>query len=339
MAHNIETLADGTAAFASARVTPWHHLGVVTTDAMTAEDALRLARLDWTVHKSTEPISAPVLTPDGVVTITHHDRYMTYRQNPATAAYEALGTVGTRYTPIQNAEAFAFLNTLVDEAGAHFETAGSLDHGRRVFMSMKLPGTITIGGVDNLDLYLLAWNRHDGLGAFNVVATPVRVVCQNTLTAGLHAAKASWSIRHTASATGRVQEARETLGLAFAYADELAAEAEALVSQSMTRGEFARFIQQLVPAGPSPSPRKLGNTERVRGEIEALWDADTQANVRGSRWAAWNAVTEWADWVKPIQGSDVDGVKRASRVLADISGAANQQLAIKRQAWHMLTTV
>lgn len=339
MAHMIEQHTDGTAAFFSNREVPWHGLGTITDGALTAEDALRVAQLDWTVKKTEDPIAAPIVTEDGVVLVTHEDRFLTYRQHPKTGEYEALGVVGSQYEPIQNAEAFDFLNLLVDESGAHFETAGSLAGGRRVFMSMKMPQGMTIGGQDQIDLYLLAWNSHDGMSAFNVIATPIRVVCQNTLTAGIRSAKASWSIRHDRTAKSKVQAARETLGLAFAYQEAFQKEAEAMLSQQMNAGEFSTFVTDGLLALPeNATDRQKANAQITAGEIISLWDAPTQANVAGTRWAAWNAVAEWADWMKPVKGGDDPDLARAKRIVTDLAALDRSQrpLDIKRKAWRVL---
>lgn len=343
--HAIEEHADGTAAFFSNREVPWHRLGLITEGALTADAALKAAQLDWQVHKTIDPIAAPVLTDTGLELIAMDDKFLTYRPHPKTGELQALGVVGKQYTPIQNIEAFEFLNNLADEHGAVFETAGSLHNGRRVFMSMKLPNTLMIGGVDQIDMYLVAWNSHDGLSAFNVIATPIRVVCQNTLTAAIGSAKASWSVRHTASATGQVAAARETMGLTFAYSKALEAEAEALIAKHMNDREFAKFVESLVPMpAPKPgedkvSPRTVSNVEQTRSDIVGLWSAPTQENIHGTAWAAWNAVTEWADWVKPVKGGDDQDTARAKRIVTDLSDPtrSSQPLGIKRKAWKVLT--
>src|SRR6185312_12271562 len=137
---------------------------------------------------------------------------------PAHRPPEALGVVGEQYVPIQNEEHAALLDALVDESGAHFETAGSLRGGRQVFLSMKLPTTMQIGGVDPVDLYLIACNSHDGTSAFRLLVSPVRVVCANTLALAASRARSTFSIRHTAGAAGQIEQARQALGLSFTFA-------------------------------------------------------------------------------------------------------------------------
>lgn len=328
MAHNIEEFEDGTAAFFSNREVAWHKLGVITDGAQTADEALKIAQLGWEVFKSEKPVSVIVPDKNGNwsdedgknLVITSKDKFATYRYHPKSGKPEALGVVGSRWTPVQNAEAFQFLNDLADESGAVFETAGSLNRGAKVFMTMKMPDSMNIGGVDKVDTYLMAWNTHDGSTSFNVVVTPIRVVCSNTLAMAISDATNTFTARHTANVGGKIQMARETLSMTFKYVEEFEAEAEALISQSMTDNQFKKLIEQLIPlkedesGATITSGRALTLADTTRATISALWKAPTQANIAGTKWAAYNAVAEYADWARPIRAKD-ESVARATRII------------------------
>jgi phage/plasmid-like protein (TIGR03299 family) len=321
MAHNLEQFEDGTTAFFTAREVAWHKLGTVTDGALDAETALQKAHLDWTVFKSDNPVTTMVpmfgnsaMEEGSMEEVTHEDRFITYRYHPKTKQADALGVVGNRYTPVQNADAFSFLNYVSDESGAVFETAGSIDNGRKVFMTMKLPEGLNIGGVDAIDMYLMAWNTHDGSSSFSVAVTPIRVVCQNTLTAALRQAKSKFSVRHTASSQGKIQAAREALGITFKYAEEFEREAESLLSQAMTDKEFAKMVEVAIPLNDPESPRAVTMAEQARGTLMALWNAPTQANVKNTKWAAYNTFAEYSDWAKPVRSKDGE-VARAERIV------------------------
>ena len=137
--HELETFADGTTAFASARLSAWHQLGTVTQDTMKAEEIMAAARLgDWGV-RTIRTVGIDIV--NGVeVQIPADDKRMTVRRNPVTGETEYLGIVGTDYTVVQNEQCAEMLDRLVDQVGgAHFETAGSLRRGKSVFVTMKLP--------------------------------------------------------------------------------------------------------------------------------------------------------------------------------------------------------
>lgn len=312
MAHNIEQFADGTSAFFSNREVAWHKLGVITPEALSAGEALSTAQLDWSVKVSEEPIRTEV---DGE-TITLDNKFLTYRKHPQTGL-SALGVVGNRYTPIQNLEAFDFLNHIADESGAKFETAGSLKHGGRVFMTMKFPDSLELfDGQDVVDNYIMAVNSHDGSSSFTVAVTPIRAVCTNTVRLALSKAKSKISLRHTSGATAKVQQARETLGIVFKYQEAFQKEVEQLFSQKFTDNEYKKFIELLVPEPKGELTKRAENSfEQKRGELHALWKAPTQSNIAGTKWAAYNAVAEWSDWAKPVRSKEGKDGLRAERLI------------------------
>lgn len=327
MPANIEQFTDGTAAFFSNREVAWHRLGTVTDGAQTAQDALKLAQLDWQVYKSESPVQVPVVTNDGVTTIEVADKYATYRDHPK-LGLQGLGVVGSQYEVIQNEEAFDFLNALADESGAVFETAGSLNDGRQVFMSMKMPEQITLaGGQDVVDMYLMATTSHNGTKAFTVAVTPVRPVCSNTVALALAQAKSSWYLKHTSNVKGRVQQARESLGLVFQYEQEYQKAIDSLAAAAFTERELDAFLKSLVKDVPkAATDRQQAKVLDTRAGIKALWNAPTQANVTGTRWAAFNAVVEWADWAQPVRTPKTmdEATVRAMRAMTGASAGLKQ---------------
>lgn len=316
MSHDLETHNGETAFFTSSRVGWWHQLGTLTTEAQTAEDALRIAHLDWTVEK--DPIYAAIPTEDGVSNVRVEGKYATTRINPFTKEAEVLDIVGERYTVVQNYENADFLNALVGQSGAHFETAGSLNGGRQVFISMKAPTGLLIGGHDAVELYLVATNSHDGKSAFTVMATPIRPVCKNTLRAGLRSAKSTFKVRHTESIGSKIEEAQEALGMMWSYAEEFEAMANKLYDTSFTDRQFENLVKKvLLPEGPNEGKAVTTKREAKTEQLKHLWkSADTQEGIRGTKWGAYNAITEWLDWELPVRGDD-RGLARAERIAGD----------------------
>ncbi len=297
MAHELETWSDGTASFVSARQHAWHRLGTVLPAEFDAAQAMSYAKLGgWNVRTMALQ-TAPVLSEDGVFgALPVPDQFATVRTNPVSGGVDVLGVVGRGYTVIQNEEHADLLNRVVDESGgAQFETAGSLRGGRSVFLSMKLPRTMNIGGIDPVDLYLIALNSHDGTSAFRLLVSPVRVVCANTQALALRRAQSSFSIRHTSGAKGNIAQAREALGLTFKYAEVFEREAEQMIQASLTDAQFAQIIGKLWTT-ESESKRSATITANRADVLTGLFsDAPTNANIRGTRWAGYQAITEYLD--------------------------------------------
>lgn len=323
MAHELETI-NGQTSFVSARQSAWHRLGTVLPEEFTAEQALREANLGgWNVRKAL--LQAVV---DGQI-VDVPDRRAVIRTNPVTGQPEALGVVGSGFEHVQNEEQVDFLNALVDNTGAHLQTAGALRGGRQVFFTCKLPEAMLVGGVDRVDLYLAVLNGHDGSMAFRAIASPVRVVCANTQAAALGSAAQSWSTRHTKNAARAVEEARRSLQLAWRYSEEFAHEAERMIQTELDNDEFERVIACVFGAPDEVKDSKV----TIRHKIERLdvvrglyHDARTQENIRGTRWAGYNAITEFVDWEMPVKGSGSYDQRRALRAV-DGAGAKDKEVA------------
>ncbi len=333
MAHELEIWSDGTASFVSAREHAWHRLGTVLPAEFDAAHAMSHAKLGgWNV-RTTALQTAPVLSDDGVLgALPVPDQFATVRTNPVSGSVDVLGVVGRGYTVIQNEEHADLLDRVVDEGGAHFETAGSLRGGRSVFLSMKLPRTMSIGGIDPVDLYLIALNSHDGTSAFRLLVSPVRVVCANTQALALRRAQSSFSIRHTSGARGNITQAREALSLTFKYAEVFEREAEQMIAQSLTDAQFEQITGKLWTT-ESESKRSATITANRSDVLTGLFtDAPTNANIRGTRWAGYQAITEYLDHFAPVAGGT--DTARAERVAT--SGTVT---TVKTRAFEMLAAL
>lgn len=285
MAHRIESTDH---AFYGSEKPAWHGLGTLVAGQPTSADALRLAKLDWTVEKRRAYFQG-----SNAFQVAD-DCYITVRADTECA----LGIVGARYSPIQNVEAFALADELAGEGGARFESAGSLMNGRRVWMLAALPETIDVQG-DRVNQYLLLSNTHDGSGAMEVLVTPVRVVCWNTLSWALSGTKSAnrVSVRHTASAGERIQQARKilrTADTAFrATGDALNHLAETKVSARFRDA----FLKALVP-DPTDDKNRT-RAENIRQDIRELATyrqiGASDPAIKGTAYGLYNGLTQWID--------------------------------------------
>lgn len=310
MSDNIEII-NGQGAFYAFRDPAWHKLGTITDEAKSAQEALEIAKLDWTVEKY------PIFTvaPDGS-TVEIADKFATGRVHKE-IGFSTLGVVGNYYEPVQNIDSFSICDNLMFEGGLGFETAGSLDHGKRVFVSMKVPQQVSIaGGKDVVNLFMMVTNSHDGSSPLTMAVTPVRPVCSNTVKLALDKAVSTYKVRHTKNAQGRVEDAKQALGITYKYFDEFSVWANRLYDQEMSKGEYVNFVKALLPKPEETelNKRTIEIWENKFSEIVKLWDAPTQDNIRGTAWAAYNSVVEYEDWFSPIRGKDED-IRRAQRII------------------------
>jgi phage/plasmid-like protein (TIGR03299 family) len=304
MAHNLETV-NGEVAFALRGAPAWHNLAnrifakdeEVTTQLMLDEAKLS----NWNVRLS--PITDFV--PESWNDVSNAQLVM--RTNPFNQETDILATVGKRYKPVQNEELFAFADNIHDaDPACRWESAGSLKNGKVVFGTVEIPRTMVLdpqGANDETKLYLIVWTSHDGSVAVQAAVTPVRVVCQNTLNLAMRNAKQSFKIRHTQTAEGKIQIARETLGLTLGYFDEFEKEAKALFETSVTDKKFHEIIRAIYPKPEKDTKGALTKWENKVVLLDDLYfNSPTQTNIKGTAWGVVNALTERLDYYRTARG-------------------------------------
>lgn len=280
MAANVETMF-------FTREKPWHGIGTRVENAPLSEDALRLAGLDW------EVLQEEVFTNAG-------EKISGYKANVRSTDRKVLGVVSDRYKIIQNTEAFAFTDSLLG-SGVRYETAGSLQEGRKVWLLARLPQEYIISG-ERISPYLVFSNSHDGSGAVKVAVTPIRVVCNNTLNLALNTAKRSWSMIHTGDIKGKIQEAKDTLFMAENYMDQLGKEIENLRKIKVTDKEVEEYIELLLPVENNATSLQQKNMLKLREDMRARYfDAPDLQKVGNNAYRFVNAVSDFATHSTPLR--------------------------------------
>lgn len=269
------------------RETPWHGLGTKVMEAPDSEGALIAAGLNWNV------IQEPIFTGE-------NEPIRGYKANIRDSDRRILGVVTDRYKVIQNHEAFAFTDELLGQ-GVRYETAGSLQDGKKVWLLAHMPHEYIISG-ERISPYLLFSNTHDGSGAIKVALTPIRVVCNNTLNLALSTAKRSWSMVHTGDIRSKMQEARDTLFMAERYMDELGKEFEALRLKKLSDQKVMEYIEILLPVEDGSTPQQIKNIERLREDMKIRYfDAPDLQDTGKNAYRFINAVSDFATHAKTLR--------------------------------------
>lgn len=325
MAHNLNYNSEKRKhSFFSVREKAWHNLGTVIENYPTSAEALLYAGLDYTVEKRplftlgthsdsifnnpdydslTENVNAQILVPD---------YYSTLR----TDTQEVLGVVGKDYHVVQNVEAFSFFDSIVSSGdGVHYETAGALGKGEKVFITAKLPDYIRVGRDDLLEQYIFLTTSHDGFGSITASFTPVRIVCQNTLNAALQNCTNTVKIRHTVNANERLKQAHQLMGISNLFAKEIGEIFNHWAKVRVTDAEIKRLVQMAM----APSKEILQNLHDgkddelsthykniVDGVLEYSATSPTQREIttQNTLFGAYNAVTGYFQNVRNFKNDE-----------------------------------
>lgn len=276
---------------------PWHGLGTPVDGLATSAEAIQKAGLDWKAELKSIHTTDGVQVEQSKAVVRDIDK-------------SVLGVVGNRYRPLQNDEAFGFFDGVVGEEQAIYETAGSLRDGKQVWLLAKLNGVMHIKSTEDvIDKYVLLTNSHDGTSPVIVTPTPIRVVCNNTLTLALRGNHRSrFSVRHTENMNIRLEEGKKILGLTneiYTQVNEIfngmsdvaikTKEMEDYFGNVLGRdkdGELSTTKQNLIWHNP-----EFEGSGILSKLVEEGSGADMRG-VRGTLWGAYNVMTEYFDHYK-----------------------------------------
>lgn len=289
-----------------------------------------------------------------------------YRLNPETGTYEPISgfkllrredlpqsnedalfdIVPSGYTVIQNQELPEIIKTILGQAGAVVETAGTIKVGRKVWILCKVtsePNAVVAG--DEIERYFLIHNTHDATGALCLLMTPIRVVCQNTLTAAIRGADGSsdmLKLRHT-------KNIRETLGMVNGILEHSNGQwrrfvntMQALADKPVSPDFVTAFTETLFPLeeGQKRTTRTLRARETFLNVLANPVGGLTRA-VNGTALGVYNATTEYVDTHRGIRVTGVDEDREPTaretgeaRMLSVVWGSG---ATFRQQAFDLLT--
>tara|TARA_Y100000022_G_scaffold69827_1_gene60053 strand:- start:88 stop:1044 length:957 start_codon:yes stop_codon:yes gene_type:complete len=284
MAHMVETMA-------YAGEVPWHGLGVPVSNDLTPEQMMEKAGVDWEVQE----VEA---------FIQYDGRRIPTGQKSLVRVTDGkiLTNVGENWNPVQNSEAFDFFHEYVMAGDMEMHTAGSLKDGQIIWVLAKVKQSFELFKGDQVDSYLLFSNPHQYGRSIDVRFTPIRVVCNNTLTFALeNSADRAVKVGHRA--VFDPTRVKEQLGIATDKMQKYKEIAEFLGSKRYTQESYINYINEVFPRSSDKRVREgMTTQESLSRAAKLCYDAlETQPGANyaeGSWWQAFNSITYITDHVQ-----------------------------------------
>lgn len=301
------TATDDVAVQFSTREVPWMKLGRLVDKAVTAAEAAKIAKLDFTVSLK----NASWTDEDGTVHPIPSRRAIIHDDTKMFMGFAS----ATVYQPLQYSEAFSFMDTV----NPSYVAAGSLRSGRQGFMVVEAPDTAKLNildGDDPHDLFAVLRTSHDCSRGIEVMAMPLRSRCMNQLTLSSFSKGVTnrWSIKHTTKMHIKLAEAQESLAKLGLYAKRMNELVDRLANTNVSAEKADHILKIVIPMP------KYGKTERTETQyaerlnaITSLWLTAPTVGYAGTGWGLVNAVSEYYDWHRV-------GGTAESRFIAAIEG-------------------
>lgn len=287
MSHAIE-MVDGVPCMAYAGETPWHGLGTKVDPDIAPIEMLEAAGLDWEVNKIPaycEINGSQVASGKSGLVRSSDGRI--------------LDVVSDEWNPVQNLEAFEFFNDFIAAGEMQMHTAGSLRDGQIVWALAKINDSFELcGGKDVVESYLLFSNPHRFGQSIDVRFTPIRVVCNNTLTLSLNQ-KAQNAVRVTHRTQFDADSVKETLGVAKEKLAKYKEMAQFLSSRKASNEDVVEYFKRVFPV-LSQKAKEDQRKELSKSAKIAIAINDEQPGAdfgRGTFWQLFNASTFMTDHV------------------------------------------
>ena len=315
MAHMVETMA-------YAGKVPWHGLGEKVEDNLTPEEMLVKAGLDWSVSKR------PMYFADKPNTWDLNDPRAEAKLLRASEHYaivrdtdnRVLSHCGEGFVPFQNHETMSFFKKFTKAGQMQMDTAGSLSNGERIWGLAKIKKGFKLAGGDEIEGYLLMANSHKVGSAMTIMFTPIRVVCNNTITLALNTEGLTGKFRvlHLQMFDEEImRSAEQALGISGEQMKQFTEQAEFLASKKATEEKVNTFIAELfqknllVERAKHNNPKSLPplheefakNASAVKEAIETS-PGSNLASAKGTWWGALNGVTYVMDHAKKAKTRD-----------------------------------
>lgn len=335
--HGLDMKADGSGVALYLKDEPaWHSFGtVIKGGSSSASTVLHAAGLDYEVLQ--EPATFAIPDGNGGHTLKSLEgQFVNFRSDTR----EPLGTVGSIYTPVQNVEAFNFLDALFGDHLMVAESAGSFRGGRRVFISAEIPADLYIdpdGIRDHIRMFVMLINSHDGTTPFIAIVTPWRPVCRNTERLALSNAVTKWTVKHTKNAGKKIDEARRTLNLTNAYYEEFVTEETALLNTPFGHDDVENLISGVWGELDNDAAKRSVTMYKNRADkVHEIFTEEAE-RVGRNAYAAERAITGYVDHFTNLRPR---GVLKGNRLGALAQGIMEESLdEPKREAHKRLMTL
>lgn len=322
MAHNLE-MKNGkhSAAFATGKNgLPWHKLGQMVDNAMTWQEAYKLAQLDWSVEKKPLFFQNPLWTPESDTPkgYKYPGKFGIFRTDMQ-GENSALGVVGNTFEPTQNVEIGNWIDSVLEQIdGAHYEAAGVLGRGERVWALARVPFNASVGE-DKHETFLLFMSAHDGSMSNTIMLTDVRVVCQNTLNFALSqgSQNAVIKVRHTVGAKARLNKVTEDIQTGLKQdVESLKEKFEKILDWKPTPENTYHIFEKIFGEDFLKSKVKKNKAAQV-SELYHINDNNAIPEQAGTGMAMLNAVTNYVDHERPTRITSTSAYTDTAQARAD----------------------
>lgn len=272
-------------------------------NASSYEEVLEQAGLNWTVSSHpvfTELGGLPIAIPKTKAIVRNEDR-------------KTLGIVTDKYKLVNNADAFAFTESIFKSQDISFERGGSYRGGKSTWIEARVNSEYTVLG-DKTTCYMIFMNSHDGTGSVRALMLPTRIACSNQLNFAIKSAARSWRCIHSGDPLQRIAEAKQVLIAGSEYMTALQKEAEVLNQKKLTTSEVEGMVTFLFPILPDMSQRVQEARKESREQLLTVYRE--KEDLQNFDQNAYRFLSAVVDYVAHVEGKRTTATATLNRYMS-----------------------
>lgn len=267
-----------------------------------ASEAISLGKLDWTVSKQ------PIYCNNGKVLNGYNAIVRSDNDMP-------LGVVKSRYTLLQNKDAFKIMDNLMSE-GMQYHSVASYKGGRIVAIEARLPRfTTEVVKGDIVEVRLSFSTSHDGSKSLRMIYAPYRLVCTNGMVTADRDLTGLITAKHTESMVNKIMSVKNLFLRIQNETEKLVSRMKIMANKQITDSMKDKYLLSLFGYETTLEKDIPTRSKNIMAEIfnlSIVGKGTEIPGVKGSVWGMYNAVTEYTDHYASVKGDNEDDSRRFS---------------------------
>lgn len=291
----------------SVRQPTWHGLEDLLQDYPNRVDAQQLAGHSFDVLR--EPVYRKVIEVAGSEALEYYEVYEDFQLNVRSDNGLDLDVVPTTRVDVQPKEVWDLAEWVQDNVpGIQFETAGTLNEGRNIWILLKRDQVLNVEGDPQgaTRPYFALQNGYVRGSGFRFQQIMMRIVCWNTSQmADMEADRenTNFSLAHTLNLWERIEEIKQVMlaweGEATAWVEAK----EALAKQKVTTKGVSWFVDEFIPMPHAATISTVvhDNVEKARLELIGELYNERNVGIEGTALGLFEAASSWNEHVRRAQ--------------------------------------
>lgn len=209
-----------------------------------------------------------------------------------------LGSCRGKFTPLQNEDAFGFVQKFIEDGICTIDTIGTIEKGQKVWLLAKISDSkYQVVPGDEIELYLILVNAHDATTSVMVGVVPIRIFCSNMFSMLNRSDFEIVKFKHVGDVAEKLKLVQATINEQLAVMEGFVGRLRTLAATQISYEKLDVYFREILKTPTKDKASTKANNKVARlHELFIHGRGNQLEGVRGSWYAAYNAVSEYLNY-------------------------------------------